>query len=637
MQTACRTRTHAGHIEADLLACFTSIGSIITKEIITDGISRVRQILEDDRLSRLPYWMEYTGMVQSTSKVEVVEQNDLFEHAQGSDQFREEVRSKLLSTIVQDIDTCESSGLKKHQQIVTTLLQPVSPVQRLLVHHRVGAGKTRTSIEILDNYFDDPRTKIIICPSDALCQQFYRELLMDKSTNKYKRWVEPKASTLSRRMRVFKDIAECVLPRSKKSPALYEDQGSQSGYTLFRRRNIADAAYLPGPFVVLPIYRVEYILEFLRVPGCDPSGIEHGAQFAHGMVGNNPLSNKIILFDEFHTLFTPESRPRQFEYGGSYGTALVDYALLKTRLTSTTGTVLAALTATLPDAQHDTEMINILTQGMRPTLHGYLHSYTGDEVLFPHKPGLDQLPQYVDIQTDTQLDLEGCERKLSPFRARLYKANDIRYRNMTCRPPYSDTQFTKMYDNLHTYAPKMSKMLVDLYAHLTTGENAIILCDAQTGIDLLERVLQHDQKGYIRISPSASNGYHALTKATRLFKTYLEAIETWEKECLKVLTDHPTQIIIVDTKELAEGLNIRGVTLILGLSEYADNQKMEQAFGRGDRMCTQSLYRNKEVRPVLGRIQYVEKLDGRVAPDQSILEKWMEVENRNRAFGESSF
>jgi hypothetical protein len=104
-----------------------------------------------------------------------------------------------------------------------------------------------------------------------------------------------------------------------------------------------------------------------------------------------------------------------------------------------------------------------------------------------------------------------------------------------------------------------------------------------------------------------------------------------------VLTDHPTQIIIVDTKELAEGLNIRGVTLILGLSEYADNQKMEQAFGRGDRMCTQSLYRNKEVRPVLGRIQYVEKLDGRVAPDQSILEKWMEVENRNRAFGESSF
>ncbi|CAJ1393732.1 unnamed protein product, partial [Effrenium voratum] len=67
--------------------------------------------------------------------------------------------------------------LQPHQKAVAFLLHPQSPVSRLLVDHPTGSGKTREMIQVLDNYFLDPRPKVPIFPKDPVCRNFYVELL----------------------------------------------------------------------------------------------------------------------------------------------------------------------------------------------------------------------------------------------------------------------------------------------------------------------------------------------------------------------------------------------------------------------------------------------------------------------------
>eukprot|EP00930_Biecheleria_cincta_P082500 TRINITY_DN72220_c0_g1_i1.p1 TRINITY_DN72220_c0_g1~~TRINITY_DN72220_c0_g1_i1.p1 ORF type:complete len:1530 (-),score=379.41 TRINITY_DN72220_c0_g1_i1:273-4862(-) len=68
-------------------------------------------------------------------------------------------------------------GMRLHQESAAFLLHPCSPCQRLLVDHATGTGKTLIILRMLDNYFDDPRPKVVIFPKDRVCDNFYLELL----------------------------------------------------------------------------------------------------------------------------------------------------------------------------------------------------------------------------------------------------------------------------------------------------------------------------------------------------------------------------------------------------------------------------------------------------------------------------
>ena len=68
-------------------------------------------------------------------------------------------------------------GCDWHQESAAFLLHPDSPIKRLLVDHATGTGKTLIMLRMLDNYFDDDRPKVVIFPKDAVCDNFYQELL----------------------------------------------------------------------------------------------------------------------------------------------------------------------------------------------------------------------------------------------------------------------------------------------------------------------------------------------------------------------------------------------------------------------------------------------------------------------------
>ena len=67
--------------------------------------------------------------------------------------------------------------LQPHQATAIFLLHPKSPASRMLIDHPTGSGKTRVMIEVLNNYFHDPRPKVPVFPKEPVCRNFYAELL----------------------------------------------------------------------------------------------------------------------------------------------------------------------------------------------------------------------------------------------------------------------------------------------------------------------------------------------------------------------------------------------------------------------------------------------------------------------------
>ena len=84
----------------------------------------------------------------------------------------------------------EKPKLQPYQEATAWLCQPHLPIERLLVCHRVGSGKTATMIQICDNYFDDKRPKVLIFPTNAVCANFYNEICGGKFPNRFASYVK---------------------------------------------------------------------------------------------------------------------------------------------------------------------------------------------------------------------------------------------------------------------------------------------------------------------------------------------------------------------------------------------------------------------------------------------------------------
>lgn len=69
------------------------------------------------------------------------------------------------------------SSHKVYQQTALAACHPLSPCKRVLVDARMGAGKTKVLISVLDAHFQDPRKKLPIFPTKALTSNFLDELV----------------------------------------------------------------------------------------------------------------------------------------------------------------------------------------------------------------------------------------------------------------------------------------------------------------------------------------------------------------------------------------------------------------------------------------------------------------------------
>jgi hypothetical protein len=82
--------------------------------------------------------------------------------------------------------TCET-GVKRvpfpYQRVLNCLVRPDTPVQRALVVWMTGAGKTQGIVKTLDNYYTDPRPKVVLLPKRTLVNNFVSDFV--KSPTQY--------------------------------------------------------------------------------------------------------------------------------------------------------------------------------------------------------------------------------------------------------------------------------------------------------------------------------------------------------------------------------------------------------------------------------------------------------------------
>jgi hypothetical protein len=63
-----------------------------------------------------------------------------------------------------------------HQQILKYAFRPFGPISRILATHRTGSGKTRSIVNVMENYYFSHRRKIVIVPSDTVRFEVFKEI-----------------------------------------------------------------------------------------------------------------------------------------------------------------------------------------------------------------------------------------------------------------------------------------------------------------------------------------------------------------------------------------------------------------------------------------------------------------------------
>mmetsp|Transcript_20702 Transcript_20702/g.55395 ORF Transcript_20702/g.55395 Transcript_20702/m.55395 type:complete len:1436 (+) Transcript_20702:63-4370(+) len=241
-----------------------------------------------------------------------------------NDRAARAIRSAGVGKSVKDpsdgIVTCPP--LQPHQETVGFLLHPRSPVQRLLVDHPTGSGKTREMIRVLDNYFYDPRPKVPIFPRDAVCRNFYRELLRWPSRYRdYFSCERPADAAIAsgvpdwreRRSHMWdlgglreaevKRLCFCLREVLEMKGMSYMGMMRRSFRASFRRRH-------PGEHMpVAPLRALGYTSaggSFSAIASGQPVSALMKIGFLAG--SGNVYSNKVVLLDEAHNLVRTQTQ-----------------------------------------------------------------------------------------------------------------------------------------------------------------------------------------------------------------------------------------------------------------------------------------------------------------------------------------
>eukprot|EP00927_Polykrikos_kofoidii_P029098 TRINITY_DN2520_c0_g2_i1.p1 TRINITY_DN2520_c0_g2~~TRINITY_DN2520_c0_g2_i1.p1 ORF type:complete len:1091 (+),score=180.00 TRINITY_DN2520_c0_g2_i1:55-3327(+) len=215
------------------------------------------------------------------------------------------------------VPTSGCPPLQPHQAVVGRMLQPGSPISRLLVDHPTGSGKTREMITTLDNFFFDPRPKVPIFPKEAVCRNFYAELL--RWPSKYRDFfccLRPQDAGRACKTKDWRsrrhDIWTCAGLADAQMRYLCDGMREvlemkswfRMGRMLKTRREAFVRKFPDEKLPAAPLRALRYTSAGGRHTQLGPEGWPASAllKVAFDMDGKNVYSNKIVVMDEVHNL-----------------------------------------------------------------------------------------------------------------------------------------------------------------------------------------------------------------------------------------------------------------------------------------------------------------------------------------------
>lgn len=453
-----------------------------------------------------------------------------------------------------------------HRMTAAWLVGPQTPIDRLLVIHRTGSGKTFTMIDMLELYFTDPRPKVVIFPDEALVRNFYSKLKTTKTQySEYFDMHKPRNLSQAAEMEAFRETL------------------AMTGQLHLRGQK---------GHLFAPVRPMRYTVAGGRTV-FPKNGPPEAAIFKIPMVSNNPFDNKIVLMDEVHNLVHPDPT-----FDARRRKAL---DRLKTALFSAENSVIVGLTATpFVDSRADGEELLKIIKGKKyshaPTNEGFVSYFNSLPTSI--YPRVDPNPSAYNV---VHVRLEGANEKkyLEKLREsplannkegnKRWKKNAKRligYCNMAgYYQQAGDPRFLRfLRTDPKSYATKFYAMAVDILQNPRKNRTKVaVMIDRRLGMKGLLHVLinmaeEHDK-------PRIAAAYGNDKKAQQV----IDAFNSPQNKRGEVM-----RVLLVDTDGFGEGIDLLGVRNFYLAHPPDSYAALKQWTGRVLRACAYNSYRPSE-------------------------------------------
>ena len=508
-----------------------------------------------------------------------------------------------------------------YQKTVSWLVRPKTPVDRMLVVHRTGSGKTFTMLRVLDNYYSDPRPKVIIFPTASVKRNFYGELL--KFPNKYRNACMKKLTSRQAKLMIMDadgvDLSTQEKKDARAARKIVVDFLAMKGAL----KHAGKSGYLKAP------------LRAFTYTQAGGSTVTHAggpreALFKIGYDPRNVYDNKIVLMDEFHNLVKPAPAVER------YKSKLVKLADL---LKGCRNTILVGLTATpiVDSPQNGRDLMAIVKGpgGSTKNDEGFISFF-------------DSMPQtiYPEARPCTsgylanilKVPMASHANKKNPGNAEMYakkhkaaiKAGNpsaktlMRLQNY-CNSSGYYTQASRMSaagklnaDTAHHIATKLHKIATDISSR---NEKALILIHRTAGYKILVELMNNIVKrqcGEVVRDQCWVGLYEKTDEAEDKLKKF-NSPENLRGERMKAM--------VVDTKEFSEGVSFKAVRRLILVNPSLTYALHKQRIGRALRACAYQKLPAEQRNVTLDMYISVHP-DGLQTVDEMVLENLMKEQRR---------
>jgi hypothetical protein len=465
-----------------------------------------------------------------------------WKHAQGDERIIGEALRRV-ARVPRQV-RCGSTGRPQwYQRVVASFLAPSSSVDRLLIAHQLGTGKTLSMLTVLSAYYRDPRPVLVIVPTQALVANFYDELLKHPT-------------------RLRKYVTQCLGEPPTPLTASYREQCVQ---LLEKKGRVRDGRLIPHktcpnePSAPIRCFR-------MTAAGAPRFHDQALFKVARRLGPGTGFDRCVVMVDEAHLLTQP---------GAWQPTQRASVARLAERLRAARGTKLALLSATPVQDDGDAVRVMRIVQGDDgAALPGYVSYFMHrlPSVFASSTPG-DGFPRVVRVP------LMGCN-------ARAYlaaKRPNYTVEHMATGQYWGYARLLREADgaDFTGVATKLERIAAAIAAH---GQKTCVLIHRSNGLEMLRAILE--AKG-VRVA--AAMAAKSSERAGVVAATNAEAIRRFN--AADNLRGETIPCILLDAREFSEGVSLQAVRhLVLG--DLADGarppswSRVKQRIGRALRFCS---------------------------------------------------
>lgn len=485
-----------------------------------------------------------------------------WKYSQGDRRIIQETKEKT-KKVSAKMDCSGDGQNQHHQNIVQTVVTPTSSVERLLVAHQLGTGKTKTMINIATNFWDDPRPIVVLVPATEQVTGFYNQMLAlpnkfrDHFRNKYR---GKQFASLAETRQAMQDLLEKkgrirngAFKRTPGEPA--------SPLRCYRFTTAASASFAQQP--VLKVAKAYN-------PG----------------TYKNIFDNCVVLVDEGHLLARPDANP-------NYDKPTTQKVLgLGKALSKAKNARVYVMTATpvISEPEDSNKIMRIVQGGDPNPKPGYVSWFMGrpkSTYAATNKPP-NQIPDVVEVPlrgTNLNAYLKERQKKTNTD-----KMQSLEYsiRGDANRKTAVDALKAMVRGGKPWWdvATKLHRIAEDIKKNPV---KTAVMIDKKNGLLILEAILQSMNIKVAALSAPVGTGQIRLRNA-KANQAVIDAFNSDDN-----LRGEKIKVIVLDTREYSEGTSLMNVRKIV-LADFTPGMitekskptwgRLKQRIGRALRMCS---------------------------------------------------